>query len=324
METQEKKELDLIDVLRIFFKSIQSFIFLIWNIFTWLFRFLFQAKWILLGAIGCGILISFYWSRPDSLRYKGETEMRINIHDAYFYKNQIDLLDSYCKNRNKTSLFQTLHLTSAEANTLLSINSYFFIVRRDGISDRVDYGNEFDPKKDTINNRMNDRLLLVAISKDTAIYPSLLGKIKNFLESNPIISEENAIRLKHIDEKIEMINNEIHLLDSLRKKEYFSKEAETQAKLDQTILLSERERRLYHNDILGLEYSIQGLQWEKEIKPDGVRFLTPFKVDSTPVNNLKRSLFRFIPLFFVLGCFVAFGWRYRREIYKFLSDKEQK
>ena len=323
MGEQEKKELDLIDILRAGFKYIRLAILKMGDIFTWLLRFLFQAKWFLLVAIGCGILFSFYASRKDNLRYKGEVEMRFNIYDAYFYKNLTNFLGLYAKNENKTSLSQTLHITPEEAKDLLSINSYFFIDSHlTGIPDRVDYTNKSETIKDTADLRMNDRLMLVVISKDTAIYSSLLGKIKNFFESNSVVSEENAMRLRHIDEKIKAINNEIQLLDSLRKKEYFKKEAGAQAKLDQTILLSEKERRLYHEDILNLEYTIQRLQWDKEIKPDGVRFLTPFRVDPTPVNNLRRSLFKFIPAFFVLGFFVALGWKYRKKTYKFLSEKE--
>jgi hypothetical protein len=79
---------------------------------------------------------------------------------------------------------------------------------------------------------------------------------------------------------------------------------------------------LYHNDILGLEYTIQGFQWEKEIMPDAVRFLTPFKVDPTPVNNLTKSLFKFIPPFLMFGLFLAFGWKYRKKIHQFLTNKE--
>ena len=322
MEKKEGKELDLIDILRVSLGYIRSVMCSMWDIFTWFVRSLFQAKWILLGAIVCGILCSLYSSRPGNLRYKGEVEMRFNIYDAYFYRDLTNFLNTYCKDENKTSLSQTLHITPEEAASLLSISSHFFIGHANGMLNKVDYKNISEIKEDTASRRMSDRLMLVVISKDTAIYSSLLGKIKNFFESNSIVSEENAMRLKHIDEKIAMINNEILLLDSLRKKEYFKKESETQAKLDQTILLSEKERRLYHNDILGLESAIQGLQWEKEIKSDGVRFMTTFKVDPTPVNNIKRSLIKFIPAFFVLGFFAALGWKYRRKIYKFLSDKE--
>jgi hypothetical protein len=322
MEEQEKKELDLFDVLRIFFKSAKIAVFAIFSFFTWLFRFLFQVKWILLGAIVCGVLFSLFWSKPDNLFYKGETEMRFNIYDAYFYKNQFNLLNSYCEDENRTSLSNALQITMAEAYNLVSINSCFIIdLRSDGTPDEVDYANSYDAKKDTINSRMGDRLMIVVFSKDTAIYSNLLVKIKAFLESNSIVSAENAIRLRHIDEKIVALDNEIYLLDSLRKKEYFKKESDTYAKLDQTILLSEKERRLYHDDILGLEGSKQGLRWEKEIRPDGVRFLAPFRIDPKPVNRLTRSLVRFIPPFSVLGFFVALAWRFRKEVYKFLSEK---
>ena len=322
MEEQEKKELDLFDILRIFFKNIRIALCMILNLLTWFLRFLFQTKWILLGAIVCGVLFSLFWSRPDNLFYKGETEMRFTIYDAYFYKNQINLLNSYCEDENRTSLSNALQITMAEAYNLLSINSCFIIdLRSDGTPDEVDYANQYDAKKDTVNSRMDDRLVLVVLSKDTAIYSNLLGKIKTFLENNSIVSAENAIRLRHIDEKIVALDNEIYLLDSLRRKEYFKKESDTQAKLDQTILLSEKERRLYHDDILGLEGAKQGLRWEKEIRHDGVRLLAPFKIDPKPVNRLTKSLLRFTPPFLLLGFFVALAWRFRKEVYKFLSAK---
>jgi len=325
MEEQEKKELDLIDIIRIVFKYIRKIAIKIGDFFVWLLRFLFQTKWIWSAVIICGVLYAFYVSRESNLKYRGEVEMRFNVYDAYFYRDLTNALSLYTQDENKSSLIRALDLTPEEAGKLLSINSHFFINRRlGGIREdyTVDYSNEFEVKKDTTDSRILDRLMLTVVSKDTAIYSKLLVKMKNFFQNNTVILEENAIRMRHIDEKIGMLNNEIQLLDSLRKKEYFRKEPGAQAKLEQTILLSEKERRLYHNDILGLEYAIQGLQWEKEIRPDGIRFMSPFRVDPIPMNSLKKSLFKYIPKFFILGCFVAFGWRFRKKIYQFLSEKE--
>ncbi|MDR1730078.1 MAG: hypothetical protein LBR52_05395 [Prevotellaceae bacterium] len=321
MEEKEKKELDLIDIIRTIFNYIRKIVFKIWDFTVWLLRFLFQAKWILVVAVIFGILYSFYKSRPEKLHYRGETEIRFNVYDAYFYRDLTNALGLYTMDENKSSLMQALDLTREEANNLLSIDSYFFIKKYLGAV-KVDYSYEFEAiKRDTNDVRLNDRLLLVVTSRDTAIYSKLLKKIKSFYESNAIVQEENAIRMRHIDEKMRMINNEIQLLDSLRKKEYFKKESGSQAKLDQTILLSEKERRLYHDDILGLEYTMQGLQWEKEIKPGGVRFMSPFRVDPIPVNNLRKSLVKYVPVFFIFGCFVALGWKFRKKIYRFLSEK---
>ena len=323
MEGQDKKELDLIDIIRLCFDYARKFLFKIGDVCTWFVRFLFQAKWILLVAVVCGIAVAFYVSRPSNLRYKGEVEMRFNIYDAYFYRNLTNFLDTYARNKDKTALAQTLQITPKEAASLLSINSHFFIdTHLTGVPDRVDYAEKSVIKKDTADRRMKDRLMLVVISKDTTVYSNLLEKIGAFFENNKAVSEENEMRLRQIDEKIKMLSNEILLLDSLRKKEYFKKDGSAQAKLDQTILLSEKERRLYHNDILDLEYTIQRLQKEKETRSSGVRFLTPFKIDPNPVNNVRKSLFKFVPVFFVLGFFVALGWKYRKKAYQFLSEKE--
>ncbi len=323
MEEQEKKELDLVDIIRIIFYYIRKIACKIGDFSVWLLRFFFQVKWILTVAIVCGILFSLYKSMNPL--YCGKTEIRVNVYDAYFYRDLTNTLDLYMLDEDKSSLIQALDLTPKEANSLLSIDSYFFINKNYKYSGaiKVDYPNEFESiKSDTNDIRLNDRLLLTVISKDPAIYAKLPGKIKNFYENNVVVSEENAIRMRHIDEKMGMINTEIQLLDSLRKKEYFKKETASQAKLDQTILLSEKERRLYHDDILGLEYAIQGLQWEKEIKSDGVRFMSPFRVDPIPVNNLRKSSIKYVPAFFILGCFIALGWKFRKKIYQFLSEKE--
>ncbi len=321
MEAQEKKEIDLIDIIQVIFNYIRKFFLYVKDVCVWLVRFLFQAKWFLIIAVACGIAFSFYASRKSNLFYKGEVEMRFNIYDAYFYKNLTNFLNVYLKEENRASLVQTLQISPEVAANLALIDSYFFIDNSTGVLE-VDYANKFETQKDTTIRRINDRLMLVVVSRDTTIYPDLLGKIKYFFENNPTVLEENAIRLQQIDQKIGMLNNEIVLLDSLRKKEYFKKETGSQAKLDQTILLSEKERRLYHNDILGLEYTIQGLQWEKTMKSDGVRFLTPFRVDPVPVNRLSRMLIKYVPVVFILGFFIALGWKYRKKMYQFLSEKE--
>ena len=85
MEEQEKKELDLIDIIRIVFKYIRKIAIKIGDFFVWLLRFLFQTKWIWSAVIICGVLYAFYVSRESNLKYRGEVEMRFNVYYAYFY-----------------------------------------------------------------------------------------------------------------------------------------------------------------------------------------------------------------------------------------------
>jgi hypothetical protein len=322
MENQEKKELDLLDIFRMIFKYIRLFFYKLIDLCIWVLRFIFKEKWILLIAILLGVSFSFYKSRPDNLQYKGDVELRFYMYDAYFYKDMINMLTAYCQDKDRKSLAEVLNLSYEEAVSIGGINAYFYIdMMSDGTPDKVDYRGEFK-NTDTINTRMRDRLLIEVITKNMSLFPVLLLKLDSFLTDNPVIKVENAVRLKHIDENIVAIDNEIVMLDSLRKIEYFKKDAEKKNIIDKAILLNEKERKLYHNDILTLENSRQRLQWEKEVNSSNIRFFNNFKVEPKPINRLTRSLKKYVPISFALGFVFALGWRYRKPVYDFLRNEK--
>jgi hypothetical protein len=321
MEDQEKKEIDLLDIFRVFFKYIRLFFCKIIDILVWLLRFMFKEKWILIVAVLLGIGYSFYISRPSNLVYQGKVEMRFNMFDAYFYKDMINRLTAYCVGEDPESLAQVLDISLDEAAAIASVNSYFYIdILSNGTPDKVDYAGSFKDS-DTINSRMADRLMLVILSKDISLFPKYLSRMDSFLTNNPVIQKENIVRLKHIDESVSAIDNEIAMLDSLRKIEYFKKNTETRNTVGNTLLLSEKERKLYHNDVLSLENSKQRLQWEKEVNNSNIRFLNSFEIEPKPVNRITRTLIRYVPISFILGFFFALGWRYKKSIYDFLTEK---
>jgi len=322
MENEKQKEITLMDIVGLCSKLARAIVLKIKNFIVWFIRFIFKGKWILLTAAALGFLFSIYQSRPANLYYKGEVEMRFNIYDAYFYKDLINTLNLYCDTKERTSLTNTLNISNSQAQSIVSINSYFYIdLMSDGTPDEIDYKNKFNPA-DTLNRRMKDRLRLVVMSKDTTLYPVLINKLKGYFAQNMVITGDNIVRLQQIDERIEEIVYEIRMLDSLRKIEYFRQVPTYQAKLDGGLYLNEKERKLYHNDMLNLENQKKELQWEKEVQPESVRFMSPFKVSPKTQNGLMKTSMKYVPLFLLLGFVATIGWRYWRDIYRFLSEEK--
>ena len=89
--------------------------------------------------------------------------------------------------------------------------------------------------------------------------------------------------------------------------------------IDKTLVLNEKDKKLYHDDILTLEREKQSLIWTKEVKRDCVYFTSEFKISNKPINNLKKTLMKFIPISIIIGFLFALIFNYRKDIISFLN-----
>jgi len=320
MESSENKELDLIDILKTCACYIASFFRLIYKGLIWILRFMYKNK-VKLGAfLVAGFLIALFVSRKDNLAYKANTIMTINLHDAYFFNDLISTLDSYCLNENKSLLKNALGVSDIDAKNIIAVKSYFFIDKLiDGTPDEIDFEKKYDHPTDTTSVRMKDRLYVQVIVKDTTILKNMTQYLFHYFSNNSILNSENEIRLKQMDENINSTNNEISMLDSLRKLEYFKRNKDASINMDKTVLLNEKEKKLYHSDIFELEHRKHQMQWTKEVNNQSVTFISEFNAEAKAANRLSQSAIKYMSLMFVLGVIFSLFWNFRTNIKDFLN-----
>lgn len=316
MENETKKEIDLIDALTNLGIGIWNMLKKCLKGIGWTLRLIYQEKFIILACMIIGAFLGVYLSRVKV--YRAEVEMKINAHDSYFYKNMIDPLFNQCKYRDDNSIAKDFGITLNQAKKIANIQSFFYVdVLSDGTPDYIDYKGIYNAS-DTMDIIMPDRLRIVVDCQDTSMFSNMEDLFAYFFSQNPQIVKENNLRKRQLDEKIAATTNEIVMLDSLRKREYFVRKRDVQLSTDKMVVV-EREMKLYHNEILALENQKQQLVWERDVFEDGVSFSSHFEPNPHPVNGSLKLAMIFTIVFLFIGVGVASLKVNRKRIVAFLQ-----
>ena len=94
-EKNSVQEINIVDLLQIIVNGIWTLIKKVGSFFGWLGCLAYQQKLIVGLCTLIGIGVGVYFSSHKV--YRGEVEIKINLNDAYFYKNVIDPLYNQCR-----------------------------------------------------------------------------------------------------------------------------------------------------------------------------------------------------------------------------------
>jgi hypothetical protein len=310
------KEIDLIDLLRSMCKGVETIISKMFSFLGLLLRLAYQKKYIVLFFVLLGIGVGLYlsWNKV----YRAEVELKINNNSSYFYKNLIDPLFDQVRYGDYSKLSKHFGITEEEARKIVQVKSHFYIdYLSDGTPNEIDYNDAFDAS-DTIDMIMSDRLRLVVLSLDTSLFSRMDTMFANYFNQNPLIIKENELKKRQLDDQINAISEEIIMLDSLRKKEYFHRKKDVQLSTDK-MLLVEREVKLYHEELLTLEMNKQRLVWDRDVFDNGVSFTSKFEVNPHAVNGKVKHIAWGMVLGFLLGVIFAFLCVKKEEIINYLK-----
>ncbi len=319
MDNKENQDLDLLDVLKNIGNAIVRFFSFLLTTLGWIIRLIFQYKYVCIVITALFVALGLYLNKERV--YRGETDLKLNSYSSYFVKDILDPLHLQSVNCDSTNIASKLNLSFHDAKAITDIQSFYYIdIQNNGNPDYVDYIGNFDAT-DTTNSLLTWRLRIRVEAKDTAIFPKMTEALSYLLTNNEQMKRENELRTVQLDDRIAFVDREIQLLDSLRKKEYFQKEKDISVSMDKTILLNEREMKLFHTDILDLNRIKQELEWERIFYSQGFVFENEFNYDPRPLNRKSKT----IPSFFFAGLFfsiiVCAGWKFKQKIGNYLNRR---
>ena len=315
-EKNSVQEINIIDLLQIIVKGIWSFIKKIGELFGWIGRLAYQQKLIvgLCTLVGVGVGIFFSMHKV----YRGEVEMKINMNDAYFYKNVIDPLYNQCRYRDYEKIAKDFGISVDEAQKIASIKAYYYIdYLGDGTPNEVNYDETFDGS-DTTDVIMSDRLRLVVDCLDRDLLSRMDTCFDYFFSQNPQIVRDNELSKAMLNDRINTVTKEIMVLDSLRKREYFQRKEHVNLSTDKMVLV-EREIKLYHPEILALESEKYSLIKTKNTFDNGVVFNSKFEINPRPINRKTAVIPKFAIIGFIGGIFIAGLLYNRKRIFGYLN-----
>lgn len=316
MENQkDEQEIDLIHILSVVWRQLKGFCSWVYGLAVWCLRFVYKERMYLLGALGCAVAFTLFWARPANREFQMESEIRISVLDAFYFKEGIAGLDYKCKNKDAAGLAQSLKIPFDVAEEVKQIRGYYIVdLMKDGTPDEVCYG---EYEADSTKQIMKDRLELRVMVGDSSKIALVANAILRYFEENDYVTGVNKRRLVQLDDRISNLNKEVVMLDSLRKYEYFVKRGK-EMKLEGPLIVTEKSQQLYYNDILSLAKQRDESTLERIVYPNALNYVRDF-VMVKETNKYPRTFAYSFLAFAALALFIAFFVQNRKAIKAFLE-----
>lgn len=344
-KTQSNDEIDLIEVakktaqlagkatnklgelLLIFFKGI--FTGTMFSI-----RFLFRNSIIIIAFAILGFFAGNLYMKMAKPYYKTSATIQSNTIPNASLIDYINRIHTLTLNQDSISLSEQLNITVSEAANIKDLQAFWMIDKnKDGIADEVDYNNSFTP--DTISNtvRINNKFFVQLLTYNPENIVNTQTGLETYINTYPRISQISEVKKQNLEREIDRINNEIIILDSLKKYEYFVRERELMkykqnvVKLNELLLQTgsnvEEPTRLLHTNILELaNTNLENIR-QLELETEPYIFLSKFVKVNNPVDlNTETGIrIKMIALFVLLSFIIAVSFKYGKQIFSFLNKE---
>ena len=308
----EEREIDLIDLMGRFF--------------SWLGR---VCKSALLG-ITYFLIRNFYFYIVAIAIVVVLTILQGQFADKYYYCEMV--VQSKAINATEAvNLVNNWNYKIQLPDTLIggikSINGTFVLdYNRDGFGDGFEvYNGKFSRDTVMVNNRLSDEFCVQAqiFNADNRITLDEIKKeLFEYLESDSWVINCNKIRQEANLAMIARIDKEIAVLDSLKETEYFNEsERYTLDKNGALMMVSEKDKHLYHNDIIKLLSQKQEV--ERDFYPEPFKIKQDFSTPMESVNNLFNNFKQNCIIILIITTLVALIFD-KRESLKLLVEKSKR
>ncbi len=204
--------------------------------------------------------------------------------------------------------------------------SFLLDVNDDGKWDIIEDMSTVDKLDTTLGQRVNGVFAVMLDVYDTSMIYPVKEKLIKYLFENKKIANRNKERLKKLNRLQLKIGEQLYLLDSLQKYEYYKDDEPSvmTSMNNQMLFLQKKDKRLYDKNILDL-YS-QQIELKREIAVDKdpydirVDFEIPRKGSITVIKEILID----VGIFILLGIIFIFLREKRKEIkYNIHKAKEE-
>lgn len=321
LKTNASDEIDLLELFGKMWRGIKNGISWCGNLAKDFFLLLIRKSlWIAgFGIVGVIVGIIFFSTSPRY--YSSEMTAISNALDNNYIISSINLLNDLFRDKNYEIASNYLEIPIREAEKIRSIAAYYGIdVNKDGVVDYVDYNGTYNPKDTSVKRSSSFFFIKLEVYSENIFVPARDG-LKKYIYKNNYILENNRIRIAQSENMISSINQEIQKLDSLQKIEYFEVPRTQKASTSQMVILNEKEIKLYHEQILGLEREKLKIQRDIAINKDPITVVQDFTPLSRAENPASKYIIKWGLLFAFLGFVTSLLWQFRKSIIKLIVEK---
>lgn len=320
-EQKEMKEVNLLQLLSIFFQWIKrTFINLI-NIAGKSLQLLYSYKWATIFVIILSLAAGLYLSRPSAKKYKAEAMAIIHGSEAQTVKEICKQLEQTIATNDNLSLTTKMGLPDSISKNIISIRTFDVIdYLADGTADKIDF-KQTHSLDDTMNVKMKDRVYIQIKTINISQVPIFQEYLKKYFAANPILASQFEAQKNSLLDQIKICDAELQRIDSLAKVMYFKSEKDQINFENNKLLVGESRKQLFYGELLEIN-SRKGWAENKLAEcVSPVDFPSNFVVIANPVNNRIKYTVLALAVGVVLSLLLALFLSNLRKIINYLENK---
>jgi hypothetical protein len=321
MEENTTKEINLLQLITLFFNWIKNMLMNLLRFGGYLLRLCYRRKITVIIVLVISVVIGQYFARKSNRVYKAEAMAMLYGSDASTVKEVCKQIENSLSNYKLTSLATKLSIPDSVANNITEIHSFYVIdYLKDKTPDKIDFGNNHS-LTDTLNVPMQDRIYLQIKTKNINQVPQVQAAILNFFNTNSLIRNEFNSKKNEYVQQIRICDTELQRIDSLAKVSYF-KDSEKQMRFEMDkLLVGDQKKQLFYDDLLRLQSikSYAEMQLTDFIQP--VDLPSDFVVNPRPLNGRVSYGLYSLLIGFILAVIIAGLIENIKNIFDFLNKK---
>jgi hypothetical protein len=322
MEEKKQNEINLIDLIFIFFGWIRKTSLKIGNFIGRIIRMGYRHKVLVSILVLVTVAIGQYLSRPSARVYSAEGTALLYGNDAQTVRQIFRQLENSLSKEETISLSTKLGINDSVAKNILKLESFYLIdYMNDSVADKVDYSDSHS-LTDTTNVRMRDRIYIRMYTQSIQQVPVVEKAILDFLNNHKLLKARYEAKVREYEQKVAICDNELQRLDSLAKTYYFKQDRmQFSMNPDQQLLLGEQRKQLLYGDLFLVQRVKSNAEFELTNMSAPVEIPSSLVIIPNPLNSRLKYGAYSILVGLLLGLALAGLIEGMKQIVAFLNSK---
>lgn len=309
----QEKELDLLDLIKIFWNFLNSYFFKPLSIVV---KIGVKRWYVLLGAILFGLIMSIVVPTCIITKNKADIILKNSVAISPSYIKEIEGLSEM----NRSRLAAILQLDEVLLKKLVALKPHR-VVSQD--STLVNYTVDIEDTMGSENSQYcihPHMFALEVLAKDTASLSIFADAVIDYLNERSSFSLLNERRLSEMRSELRTYKNEIKVLDSLRYIQYFTTDA------NQVVLGSSGEtfnikdkNQWIQSDLMTLKHRVISLENKLSSDTLAVEKVTALSISDVYSNHPFNTAHKYCIVFFVLAFISILFCEYKANVNEWLK-----
>lgn len=311
---EQKKEYDLLDLIRWGVKMFNKYVY---SPIIFLLRFGIRRWYFMILAVVVGLAMAVYIPQFFYPIYSGSMLVKVRVGQSSDYINALQSLSE----ESPSMIMKKMNLPVEAMSSYRGMLPYYVFP-----TDTLNTGYVIDRERQLIKKEgtavVSDVFGVEVRSKDSSTIRLWGDAIVNYFTNNPYVHKENQMRLSGLRHNINVIQDEIAKLDSLRNIEYFENSRKSIPVNDQPTamaMLFRKQPHLIYKDIIELNEKMLGYQNVLDYSSEPIEVISPMSLNATSLTDWRLTYKKYVFMSVLITYCLLLMCTYRKEIIAFIK-----